>query len=299
MEPPASTSTDLLPAPPRAAPARADQPTAEPEGRLVKTGGRGPRARPPEHWSLLEFIASRGGISPDDPLIGDVRSMLGRSNKFIPGFGHLIRRNGQRLDRLREAALEARYLEDPAGPGGGPSDSTIATLLEAMDAELRGNRVYPQGVERPMSKAERAAFEESHRIAIERSLDAALDEVGIPPQAVPDELRSRVVQMIAREGESDVLIAYDRAVMERSIDETEAGPHDDIPLPPGWEGVPGDPGTAPRDGGGLADQGQDGAGAAARAAGERDRAPAEPGSVAGRAAAAEERAVLVLSVTPR
>jgi hypothetical protein len=57
-------------------------------------------------------LAARGGLDPNDRLIGDVRASIGSRNKFIPGFGLLIRNNGLSLDRAREAAVEAGYLYD-------------------------------------------------------------------------------------------------------------------------------------------------------------------------------------------
>jgi hypothetical protein len=48
-------------------------------GNVVKMPAkRGPAARDPATFSLLEFIASRGGLRNDDPLIGDVRGSIGR-----------------------------------------------------------------------------------------------------------------------------------------------------------------------------------------------------------------------------
>jgi hypothetical protein len=42
---------------------------------------------------LLRFLAARGGLSIDDPLAGDVRSIFGQNPK-IPGYGNLLRKNG-------------------------------------------------------------------------------------------------------------------------------------------------------------------------------------------------------------
>lgn len=102
----------------------------------------GPRARPEEAWTLNEFLASRGGLDPTDRLISDVRASIGSRNKFIPGFGHLIRNNGMRLDRAREAAVEAGYLYDPGAISGAQAQTFVTDLINAVDRELRGAPLY-------------------------------------------------------------------------------------------------------------------------------------------------------------
>jgi hypothetical protein len=101
--------------------------------------------RPSEKQSLLEFIAARGGIDSSDPLVKDIQQSIGHTNKFIPGYGTLIRQGGKRLDSIREAAVEAGYLHDPAEQHGGVTESTIVHLLDAVDKELRGEKQYRAG----------------------------------------------------------------------------------------------------------------------------------------------------------
>jgi hypothetical protein len=95
--------------------------------------------------SLLQFLARRGGIDAGERNISDVRSLIGTKNKFVPGFGSLIRHGGMSLDKAREAAVEAGYLHDAAEQHGGVTESSINQLLEAMDGELRGQKVYRAG----------------------------------------------------------------------------------------------------------------------------------------------------------
>ena len=97
--------------------------------------------------SLLQFLAHKGGISPFDHQAADVQSAIGSDNKFVPGFGNLLRAGGMSLDRAREAAVEAGYLHDTAEQHGGVTESTVNHLLDAMDTELRGNKVYRRGYE--------------------------------------------------------------------------------------------------------------------------------------------------------
>lgn len=104
--------------------------------------------RPVKPISLLEFLAANGGIRNDDKLITEVRESIG-GNLLVPRFGPLVRepkqismaarKGGTRapmfLDTAREAAAEAGYLDD----------SNINDLLAAIDAEARGNKLYPFG----------------------------------------------------------------------------------------------------------------------------------------------------------
>jgi hypothetical protein len=111
----------------------------KPIGRMRETKNR--------ERSLLSFLACRGGIRSDDPLISDLRSAIGESNKFIPGFGKLIRKPKQistaaksggcnapmSLDSAREAAAEAGYIHET---------TTLAEFIDAIDQEIRGRHIY-------------------------------------------------------------------------------------------------------------------------------------------------------------
>lgn len=218
-----------------------------PEG--TKRSG-GPASRDPSTFSLLEFIASKGGIDPKDALIGDVRSMIGSKNKFIPGFGSLIRPGGIRLDKLREAAVESNYLQDAGFRGSGQQTSTIETLFAAVDDELRGKRVYQLGQdpEHVATEKEQAAREDSRRY-IENEIDAALKDADMDPASLSDKQRNRVIEIMEREGISDPLEAIEREAMEWVTNASEEGKAerilDDIE---GWD-VPADAGTASKPGG--------------------------------------------------
>ena len=250
---------------------------AEPKSILRKTGGRGPRARDPQTWSLLEFLAHKGGIDPGDANIGDVHALTGGKRKFIPGFGDLVRKGGMKLDRAREAAVEAGYLHDSGVASGGESKSTVNDLLDAMDGELRGKRVYRY--DRVPEHAQRAEAErtlEINRAHAETELDATLKEIGEDPAKMPDARRERVLEIMTREGESDPLIALEREALEAYHAEAETGQHEPLPGQiPGWNddavgGRASDTGGAGA-GRDLAAQGADRAGA--RGGGAADRSP--------------------------
>ena len=106
---------------------------------------RQPKAGKADTQSLNEFLAEHGGLDPNDPLIGDVRASIGTSNKVVGSYGRLIRKGGMKLDRAREAAVEAGYLHDEGHLSGGEDQTTIPDLLELIDHELRGNKVYRYG----------------------------------------------------------------------------------------------------------------------------------------------------------
>lgn len=167
-----------------------------------------PRAKPKyKEIGLLQYIASRGGIADNDPLIADVRQIIGAKNKLIPGFGALIRKGGKFLDNHREAAVEQRYMVDREGK------STVADLLDAMDGELRGRKLRPEG-EEPVLEA--AKFAEDNRVEIERALDNGLRDVGLDPKAIPEEVRARAIELMETEV-SDPIAAYERAERETGM----------------------------------------------------------------------------------
>jgi hypothetical protein len=234
--------------------------------RVRPKAGRGPRARPQDTWSLLEFLADRG-IDPADQLIADLRAIVGK-NKFIPGFGNLIRKGGMRLDRAREAADNAGYIQDPGHLTGARSESTIESLLQAIDREARGERVYQHGREGP----QRAVDQGQRQHELKNHMEAELAREGIDLARIPDSTRARTLEIMDREGVTDPLEAYERAVMEDTEDAAATGPHERIAAAiPGWD-VPDDAGAAPRSGAAAAADRSGSAGGPARHAGRGDRA---------------------------
>ncbi len=93
---------------------------------------------------------------------------MGLDRTFVPSFGRLVRSSGMTLDRAREALVEAGYLQDAGAISGGNPESFINDLLEALDDESRGNRLYSvQDVEayqtRESQRQEKANAEELAR----------------------------------------------------------------------------------------------------------------------------------------
>jgi phage-related protein (TIGR01555 family) len=202
--------------------------------------GKGPAARSSDSWSLVEHLAATGGISDKDPLVNDLRQIIGKKNLFVPGFGMLIRPKGNKLDQARESSVEAGYISDAGFRGEGLATSTVNTLLESIDTEMRGQKQYKVGYEPPADTSRQLDD-------IERSLDTELEQADIPAGSVTGKLRERIIEMMHMEQVGDPLEAYERAVMEQ----TEAGVSDDegyerIPDDiEGWDALPDDERAAP------------------------------------------------------
>jgi hypothetical protein len=125
----------------------------------------------PPPLSLVEFIASKGGLSPHGEL--DAIGLNQSQRAQIPGqkgFFGVVRKNGADIDRMREAAEEAGYLK---GADGGTS--TPAQFLDAIDAELRGQKRYPAGHEGFKNKREVAGGNTREALENER-INRGFDE---------------------------------------------------------------------------------------------------------------------------
>lgn len=95
---------------------------------------------------LFQFIAALGGITPEDPNIGDLRRVLGRSQVPVQNYGFLINRKGVTLDQAREAAEEAGYIGKDANSsqrGTQYQETGADDLLDAIARHNSGKKVYP------------------------------------------------------------------------------------------------------------------------------------------------------------
>jgi hypothetical protein len=178
------------------------------------------------------------------------------------------------LDAAREAAVEAGYLRDHGDETGGTAQTNIDDLLQAIDRETRGQRVYPEGADgpaRPVDPDELAY----HRESLEAELDRALSEAGIEPKTVAGPMRARVLEIMDREIDRDPVDAYERATMEEDLRGVEAGHLEpDAEKIPGWDLVD-DAGEASPAGAPVESAGNgegEGARGAPRGRGDADRA---------------------------
>lgn len=98
--------------------------------------------RPPAPPSLFAFLGALGGIRDQ----GGELAALGITGRTpSPGHGALVRATGLTLDRARELAHEAGFIGAPDQEPNGAGGSAVADLLDALDREARGRRVYPFG----------------------------------------------------------------------------------------------------------------------------------------------------------
>ena len=230
---------------------------------------RGAAARDPETWSLLEFLASRGGISPDERNISDLRSIFGKKSQFVPGFGQLVRPGGMSIDRALEAAVEAGYIHDEGRNSGGQTQVRPEDLKTLIEAEVRGQKQYRSGQTEPGLEMAQDDGERQHQIS--GALDAALKDADIPVDAVAGKLRDRVIQIMDKEGVTDPIAAWERAVMEQDEHGARAGEFEPrTEAIEGWD-VPDDAGPARGAGEAIApqeNQDRENAGGPARPVGE-------------------------------
>jgi hypothetical protein len=176
---------------------------------VVPAKAKGPRARDPETYSLLEYLAAKGGLKPSPELT----TIFGGTNPFIPGFGRLIRKTGMHLDKAWEAAARSsQYINDPSDRAGGLAKTSVPDLLDLIDKENRGAKQYQLGQEGTATASERDRAAETNRVAIGRAVDNFAEQSGYGE--IEPKLYDRTVQIMEKEGVSDPDIAFERALME-------------------------------------------------------------------------------------
>jgi hypothetical protein len=183
--------------------------------------------RDPNSFSLFEFLASKGGLHPEDKvgrdsagrpvtyapgqdipgggMEGEIFGIFDRTNPFVPGQGPLLRKTGYSLARAQELAAEAGYL---------PVGSDFRDFHALLDEEARGRKQYRQTFT-PKEKRDTAIEKlelEAHRAGLAQDFDARMGELQITDPAPG--LRKRALQIMEKEGEKDPLLAYERALME-------------------------------------------------------------------------------------
>jgi hypothetical protein len=148
----------------------------------------------PKAQSLLEFLASKGGLGPDAELeaIGGLGHVVN-----VEGVGRrkLVRQGGWNLDYAREAAQEAGYLR-----GSQNATSTVDDLLRAVDAEMRGQKRYAEGFEGHVGKREavkRSEREQYEWEAYNRGFEDDLAAAG--HGKLPPEVKQRAIDLMKNE----------------------------------------------------------------------------------------------------
>ena len=145
--------------------------------------------------SLLEFLASKGGLGPDSEL-----QAIGAHGHVVnvegAGRRRLVKQGGLPLDYAREAAEEAGYLRGQNGATSTPRD-----FLDAIDAEIRGQKRYPEGYEGLETKREsvaRTEREQHEHDAHMRGLGDDLDAAG--HRDLAPEVRQRAMNLMSSQG---------------------------------------------------------------------------------------------------
>jgi hypothetical protein len=172
--------------------------------------------------SLLQFIASKGGVRHDQEL--NALDLRGDHRVQIPGrkgFFGVVRPTGESLDRMREMAEEAGYLRGEAG-----RTSTVRDFLDAIDAELRGQKLHAEGEEGALSKREQQLAAEQEQHERERyEADYGPAEAELKDAGYTDlhaDLRSAAIRLMADEGMS-ADDAVERAAMQLVATDTDYG----------------------------------------------------------------------------
>lgn len=197
----------------------------------------------PKAQSLLEFIASKRGLGPGD---AELEAIGGHNHTVnVEGVGRrkLVRQGGWPLDYAREAAEEAGYLR-----GDHKGTSTVNDLLDAMDAEMRGQKRYPEGFEAHVGKRETAARSEREQHdhdAFMRGLHDDLTAAG-HGELGPD-VKDRAVKLMANErmGADDAVEhAFRQLEQEDAAIGRAAGFPGDRPAPAAAAAAPQAPGSS-------------------------------------------------------
>lgn len=183
-----------------------------------------PSTAPPQE-SLLEFLARKGGLGQDAEL-----SAIGgdRHTVNVPGAGRrkLTRQGGMPLDYAREAAEEAGYLR-----GDHRGTSTTRDLLDAIDAEMRGNKLFPGGVDGGLSKrgaAARSEREAAEYDAFRRGLEEDLAAAG--HNRLSPNIRERVLKDMERGADADTAVS--RVLQGLEEGERAIGSNRPLPMAP-------------------------------------------------------------------
>jgi len=192
---------------------------------VAKTKPAGSNVGSDQPLSLLQFIASKGGIKAHPEL--DAIGLTGVHRIQVPGrkgFFGTVRPSGMPLDRMREAAEEAGYLK-----GEGQKTSTVRDLLDAIDTELRGQKKHAEGEEGAKTKreTEAAAEREQHdRERHERDYGEAEKAIDAEYPNTPGDLRARAAKVMVDEG-ADVDSAMETAAMRLVGEDGDYGETED------------------------------------------------------------------------
>ena len=196
--------------------------------RTVRINSKGGFARMPVRtrpMTLQQAIAAAGGIRDDEG------HSLKDMQQFVPGYGPLIRANGNTLDDLGFRMWQWGFLGDPSVVPQ-PGDQETLDLLDRM---ARGEDIYSVDdqaeVERMQAEQQEIEQQEQEEIAREDIRDAAKD-IG---HKLTEEEENAALALVGEGYETDDAVDF---VMERTAlkdlqdyDTKDDGPDFDIPFP--------------------------------------------------------------------
>ena len=166
--------------------------------------------------SVFEYLAMRGGLAKDNELA----ALLDKTNPIVPGKGRLVRnQGGLSLDQSLEALKEGGYLHDPEDYSGGEAQLTHSDVLDLIDREARGQKVYPIGSTKNMQTPTDAAETVRHAQTMMNVRDA-VNKSGSWAGAPNDAYVDRAAQFVNQGIERDPVNAYERAENEESERQT-------------------------------------------------------------------------------
>lgn len=157
----------------------------------------------PKAQSLLEFLASKGGLGPD----AELAAIGGEGHTVnVEGVGRrkLVRQGGLPLDYAREAAQEAGYLQ-----GNHAGTSTVNDLLDAIDAEMRGQKRFPQGFEGTVGKREASARSERDQHEFDRHMQGVEEDLAAAGHGeLGPEMKQRAVKLMSEGMDADTAVEH-------------------------------------------------------------------------------------------
>jgi hypothetical protein len=191
----------------------------------ANNGPRGRAAADPQSWSLLEFLASEGGLKPT----ADLEAVFGnKKGPFVPGFGPLLRKGGLTMDEALTRAKENSYVLDPNDIQHTPDVTNAARgektvrwqdLQDRIAEEAGGRKQYRTTREEPAAKIN-PDEEAGH---IKDALYREVEATGGSVKDIDPVTADRVVELIQKGEASDVMGAYERAVMEVEYNQIKRG----------------------------------------------------------------------------
>lgn len=193
---------------------------------------------------LVTFLQRRGGIRDDD---GEL------SARDLDKFGRLARKGGMSLARATELARDFGYLRETEWEGG-VAKLTEQDLLDAIDRNEAGERVYPVGEDRRWQYDQDRAAWQAQRDEIGRALSEIRDSATDP---LPAHIIERAAVLRMTRESADVADALERAIMEDYYAGGDLGPGERITNAAG-EDIPFDTGGSAGERGAVEGPGQDG-----------------------------------------